>query len=100
SLTNMAAPFDGWKLARRAALLILFVAVPAAFDPHTFDVFNLTKYTVVMTGAIAIAVLWAVEWVRRGKPPLWRNGLHWPVLTLLGWTVIGTLLSSDVRISL
>ena len=91
---------DPWQAARKALLMALFVVIPVVFDPQTFDVFNLTKYTFVVWGALAVGVLWVAEWVRQKRIPFWRNGLHWPVLLLLGWTAITTIASTDHRISL
>ena len=98
-VAEVARGRDPWRAARKAVVLVLLVMVPAAFDPKTFDVFNLTKYTVVMVGFLVLAALWAVEWVRRGRAPLWRNGLEWPVIALLAWTAVTTALSTNPRIS-
>lgn len=83
-----------------AVLIFLFVAVPAAFDPTSFDVFNITKYTLVVTGALVLVGLWVIYCLVERSRPLLRNGLHWPVLALAVWTVATTVTSINVRISM
>ncbi len=82
-----------------AILLILVVAVPAAFDPTSFDVFNITKYTLVVSGALALLALMTIRSLITEQAPRWRNGLHWPVLALLAWTGVTTLTSINVKAS-
>jgi O-antigen ligase len=88
------------RAARAGLVVVLAAAVPVVFDPHTGDVFNLPKYTVVVIGALVLAALWAVEGVHRRGLPRWRNGLHLLVGVLVAWTAISALASMDVRVSL
>ncbi len=96
---SLARTESTWHALPKAVSLVLLVAVPVAFDPTTSDVFNLTKFTLVVAGAAVIGGLLAIDYIRHGRPLLWRNGLHWPVLALLGWTAITTVLSTNVRMS-
>lgn len=89
-----------WVTARGFILLMILVMVPVSFDPTTFDVFTLTKFSVIVEAAIVLVGLWIIEWVWQRRPPMWRNGMQWPVLAILGWTALSTVMSSNVRISL
>ncbi|HYE77435.1 MAG TPA: O-antigen ligase family protein, partial [bacterium] len=53
-----------------------------------------------MVGAFALAALWGVEAVAKRGGLQWRNGLHWPVLALLGWAAVATAASLNPRLSL
>jgi O-antigen ligase len=75
-------------------------AIPVVFDPHTADVFNLPRYTLVVIGALVLSGLVAVTAVHERRAPAWRNGLQWPLLGLVAWTVVSTFTSKDVHVSL
>ncbi len=96
---SLARTESTWRALPKAVALVLLVAVPVAFDPTTSDVFNLTKFTLVVSGAVVLGGLLVVDYIRHGRALFWRNGLHWPVLALLGWTAITTVLSTNVRMS-
>lgn len=83
-----------------AVLLVLAGAVPIVFDPHTADVFNLPRYTLVVVGALALAGLAAVRAVHERRAPTWRVGLQWPIAAVVVWAVVATLASRDVNVSL
>lgn len=85
---------------RSSALLVLVVLVPAFLDLRITNSYNLAKFTVTLIGALAISTIWVAEAVRPGSRPQWRNGLHWPVLALLGWTAITTATSVSPRMSI
>lgn len=86
--------------AKTGLIFVLVVAVPLVFDSRGVDVYNLTKFTSTVIGALAIIALWAVEAVSPGSRPRWRNGLHWPVLGLLAWTALATATSVSPRVSI
>lgn len=81
-------------------MIVLIVLVAIAFDTDTFDVFNLTKFTIVLLGAIVITCLWIVESVQRRKFLRPRTGLELALLSLLGATAIGTALSFSKIVAL
>ena len=99
-IATVAQGEDGWRAARKAVLLVLLVLVPVTFDPKTFDVFNVTKYNFLAIGGWVLAGLWVIEGVRTKRVPAWRNGLQWPVLFLVSWTVLSTISSVNPRLSL
>ncbi|HUB71884.1 MAG TPA: O-antigen ligase family protein [Acidimicrobiales bacterium] len=103
-VTQTVAGKEPLRATRAAVLVVLAAAVPVIFDPHSGDVFNLPKYTVVVIGALVLAALWAVASVhyRSGDPPAprWRNGLHWFVGAIVLWTAITAATSLDVHVSL
>jgi len=89
----------GLRGARAAVVMALALAVPVVFDPHTSDVFDLPKYTVVVLGALVLAALFVVQTVRDGRPPMWRNGMHWLVIAFGLWTLVSALSSVNVHLS-
>jgi hypothetical protein len=84
---------------QRAVLLALLVVVPTVVDTRTLDQFNLPKLTAAVVGAVILAAVWIVGALTPGSCPRWRNGLHWPVLALLAWTVVTTATSVSPRFS-
>ena len=88
------------RAARTALLLVLIATVPAVFDPHTGDVFNIPKYTVVVIGALVLVGLWVVASVHNRAVPTWRNGLQWVVAALVAWTAVAALTGMDVHVGL
>jgi O-antigen ligase len=81
-------------------ILALLVLVPLAFDTGTSELAAMPKYTLVVEGAIVLAALWALEWLTTRTRPWLANGLHIPVLLLVGWTALTTATSSNPRVSL
>lgn len=90
---------DGWRTSRTALLLVLFVAMPAVFDPETFEIFSIVRYALLAVAAFALLGLWAIGAVRHRRPPRWRNGLRWPVIFLVAWTAVTTVTSVNPRFS-
>jgi O-antigen ligase len=88
------------RAVRAAALVVLSAGVPVVFDPHSADVFNLPKYTVVAIGALALAGLWVIASVHHREAPRWRNGLQWVVGAVVAWNAISALAGVDTRVSL
>ncbi|HUP68294.1 MAG TPA: O-antigen ligase family protein [Acidimicrobiales bacterium] len=86
-------------MARRGLLLLLAVAVPVVFDARTVDVFNVSKFAVLVVGAAALVGLLATDAVRH-RPVFRRTGLEWPVLGLLALTALDTAFSRNPRLSL
>jgi O-antigen ligase len=88
------------RATRAAVVIVVSAAMPIVFDPHTGDVFNVPKYTLVVIGALVLAGLWVVAAVQYRSVPRWRNGLQWVVGAIVAWTLISALTSIDVRVSL
>ncbi len=86
--------------ARAVVLVALIAVVPVVFDPHTGDVFNVPKYTVVVAGALVLAGLWAVAGVHHKAAPTWRNGLQWVVAAIVVWTAVSAFTARDVHVAL
>jgi len=86
-----------WAAASAAVLLVLLIAIPLAIDWSTFDVFNLTKATILVAGALVLLGLAIVDALSHGRVPLWANGMQWPVVALLAWTAVTTLAAPNVR---
>lgn len=91
---------SGWIRARVGVVFLLAVAVPIAFDIGTADVFNLTKFTLLIVGALILVALALVSWVATRRPIVWRNGLHWPALALVLWTAVAAFTGVNVRVGL
>ncbi len=91
---------EGLRAARAGALVVLATYVPVVFDPHTGDVFNLPKFTLVVIGALVLAGLWAVAATQRERLPAWRNGLHWLVVAMVVWAFLSALAGVDTKVSL
>ena len=60
---------DPLRSARRIGVLWVVVALPVAFDPGTAERFGLAKLTVLMVGALALAILWIVDAITNTKGP-------------------------------
>ena len=91
---------DSLRAARAGVLVALATFVPVIFDPHTGDVYNLPKYTLVVVAALALAGLWVVAAVHRRPVPLWRNGLQWLIGAIVVWTAVSALAGVDTHVSL
>jgi len=91
---------DGLRAARAGLLVALATFVPVIFDPHTGDVYNLPKYTLVAVAALALAGLWVVAAVHRRRLPLWRNGLQWLVGGIVVWTAVSAFAGVDTHVGL
>jgi hypothetical protein len=91
---------DGLRAARAGVLVALATFVPVIFDPHTGDVYNLPKYTLVVVAALALAGLWVVAAVHRGPLPLWRNGLQWLIGGIVVWTAVSAFAGVDTHVGL
>lgn len=89
-----------WQNAAIGVLLALLVAVPVVFDSTTADVFNLTKFTIVLIGSLVLAFLVIGDRIQHGHRFLWRNGLQWPLLAFLAWTLVATLANPSIRVGL
>lgn len=90
---------DPWRLASSLVLLVLVIVVPPAFDTGTFDVFNVTKFTIVVCAGLVLGTLALGARIARGRTRAWRNGLQWPVLAVVAWTAVTTAASTNVRVS-
>jgi uncharacterized protein with GYD domain len=99
-IAGVAKGKDGLRAARAGLLVALATFVPVIFDPHTGDVYNLPKYTLVVVAALALAGLWVVAAVHRRPLPLWRNGLHWLVGGIVVWTAVSAFTGVDTHVSL
>ena len=97
---SVAKGKEALRATRAAVVIVLASAVPVVFDPHTGDVFNIPKYTLVVSGAVVLAALWVVSAVQYRSSPRWRNGLQWVVAAIIAWTLITAVTSVDVRVSL
>ena len=99
-IAGVAKGKDGLRAARAGLLVALATFVPVIFDPHTGDVYNLPKYTLVVVAALALAGLWVVAAVHRGPLPLWRNGLQWLVGGIVLWTAVSAFAGVDTHVGL
>lgn len=97
---GVAARKPRLQAARAAVVLFTLAVVPVAFDVNTADVFNLTKYTIVIVFAVVILGLYAVELAWSGPPSHWRNPLLIPLIAVVGWTGVSTALGINPRVSL
>lgn len=88
------------RAARAGTLIVLAAALPIVFDPHTGDVFNLPKFTLLVIGALVLAALWVVAAAGRTEVPRWHNGLQWAVGALVAWVLVCALAGVDTHVSL
>ena len=68
---------------RRIGVLVVVVALPVTFDPGTAERFAVAKLTLLMVGALVLAVLWLVDAFTSTELPDLRTGLHWPILAMV-----------------
>ena len=90
----------GLRAARAGVVVALATYVPVVFDPHTGDVFNLPKFTLVVVASLVLAALWAVSATDRRRLPRWRNGLQWVVLAIVVWSFVCAIAGVDTHVSL
>lgn len=88
------------RAIRRWALIVLIVLVAVAFDTDTFDVFNLTKFTIVLLGALVITSLWVIECVQRKEFLRPKTGIEPALIGLLVATATATAFSFSKVVSL
>ena len=81
-------------------MLWVVVALPVVFDPGTAERFGLAKLTLLMVGALVLAMLWIVDAITNTKLPDLRTGLHWPILAMVVVGALATILSVNPRLSL
>jgi len=97
---RVASGKEPLRAARAVIVVVLAASVPVVFDPHSGDVFNLPKYTLMVVGSLVLAGLWAISAAHERSAPAWRNGLQWLVGALVLWTAVTAFASVDVRVSL
>lgn len=78
---------------RRGVVVFSMAAVPLAFNTDTFDVFNLTKFTLVIVLTLVALGLWIFESVQRKRVLFPRTGIELPMLALLLAAGLSTLAS-------
>ncbi|MER3520831.1 MAG: hypothetical protein C4317_00745 [Acidimicrobiia bacterium] len=91
---------DRLRTAWRWTIVFLMAAVPLAFNTDTFDVFNLTKFTLVLVATIVIVGLWIAETVQRRRLIYPKTGIELPMLALLVTTGLATAASFAKVISI
>lgn len=97
---HLARGKEPLRAMRAIVVLLLALFMPVVVDPHTVDVFNLPKFTVLVVGALVLAALWVVEAVHRRRLPRWRNGLQWFVFAIALWTAISAFVGVDSHVGL
>jgi O-antigen ligase len=88
------------RALRTVGVMLLGAALPTVFDPHSGDVFNLPKYTVLVVTALAIAGLWVISGVHERRLPAWRNGLQWIIAAMVVWSLVSALAGMDTHVGL
>lgn len=91
---------DRLRATRRWTLIVMLALVPLAFRTSTFDVFNLTKFTIVLLGTLLVIGLWVVECVQRGRFLIPRTGIEPALIGVLAATAIATAFSFAKLISI
>ncbi len=97
---SVARGKEPFRAARALTVMAMALVVPVVFDPHTTDVFDLPKYTVLVVGSLVLAGLWITGTVSSGALPRWRNGLHWLLGAYLLWVLVSSLTSVNVHLSM
>ncbi|HEV3401867.1 MAG TPA: O-antigen ligase family protein [Acidimicrobiales bacterium] len=90
------APARSPAAATRVLLLTLVVTVPLVVAPGTSPTRSYPRYVLVVAGAVSLVVVSGAGALFGRRRPAWRNGLHWPVLALVGWSAVCALASDDV----
>ena len=93
-------PTDALRSARRVVSFIVVLALPVAFDPGTAERYGVSKFTVLMIGALVLAGLWIVDAVTNVTIPSLRTGLHWPILAMVVVGGLATIFSVSPKLSL
>ena len=93
-------PTDALRSARRVVSFIVVLALPVAFDPGTAERYGVSKFTVLMIGALVLAGLWVVDAVTNVTIPSLRTGLHWPILAMVVVGGLATIFSVSPKLSL
>jgi len=88
------------RALRAVGVMLAAAAVPPLFDPHSGDVFNLPKFTVLVIIALAVAGLWVISGVHERRVPFWRNGLQWVLAAIVAWGLVSALAGVDTHVSL
>ena len=60
----------------------------------------MAKLSVLMIGALVLAMLWIVDAITNTKLPDLRTGLHWPILAMVVVGMLATIFSVNPRLSL
>jgi O-antigen ligase len=81
------------RTLRRWVIVFSLAAVPLAFNTDTFDVFNLTKFTLATLVALVVIGLWIVESLQSRKLLIPRTGIELPMIALLLASAITTALT-------
>ena len=90
----------GLEAATAVAAIALVVAVPLAFDTATSDIFNATKYAVLLTGALVLLALWLTDLATSRRTPRWRSGVTLLLLAFVAWLAVTTATGINPRLSL
>jgi len=88
------------RAMRAIVVLLLALFIPLVIDPHTFEVVELPKFTLLVVGAMVLTALWVVEAVHYRRLPQWRNGLQWFVFAIALWTAISAFVGVDSHVGL
>jgi putative inorganic carbon (hco3(-)) transporter len=91
---------DPLRSARRIGAFVVVVALPVTFDPGTAERYGVAKFSVLMIGALVLALLWIVDAITNTELPDLRTGLHWPILAMVVVGVLATIFSVNPRLSL
>ena len=91
---------DPLRSARRIGAFVVVVALPVTFDPGTAERYGVAKFSLLMAGALVLALLWIVDAITNTELPDLRTGLHWPILAMVVVGVLATILSVNPRLSL
>ena len=93
-------PTDALRSARRVVSFIVVLVLPVAFDPGTAERYGVSKFTVLMIGALVLAGLWVVDAITNVTIPNLRTGLHWPILAMVVVGGLATIFSISPKLSL
>jgi O-antigen ligase len=93
-------PTDALRSARRVVSFVVVLALPVAFDPGTAERYGVSKFTVLLIGALVLAALWVVDALTNVTMPDLRTGLHWPILAMVVVGGLATIFSISPKLSL
>jgi tetratricopeptide (TPR) repeat protein/O-antigen ligase len=80
----------------RVLLHIAIIGIPLLFLPFTFEVFELSKQTLLYGIAILLFLIWLIKIITEKRVTLVKTMLAVPILVFLGVSLLSTLLSQDV----